>query len=299
MPKLAIPLNAALLAVFINVLWGGNPVAVKVALEWLPPLWTGFFRFVLGILTVALYASWRGIAMWPTPAEWRPLSVLAVMFAVQITIMNVGYDMTPASVSVVIQATFPLFVALMAHFYLENDRLQPVRSLGLIVAFTGVALIILRETGMGGAGWVGLGPLVVLLSSVLLAGRIVFSAKLVKSIDPIRVTIWQMILSLPYFLIGGLAFEEIQWQNFGPGPLAGILFQGIVIAGFGFVVAITLPKYYNPSLVTSIGFITPVSGVLLAMWLLGDPMTWQLALGTLTVGVGLFLIVRQPREKRT
>lgn len=297
MPKFAIPLHAALLAVFINVLWGGNPVAVKVALEWLPPLWTGFFRFVLGVLTVALYALWRGIALWPNQAEWRSLWVLAVMFAVQITIMNVGYDMTSASVSVVIQATFPLFVALMAHFYLEDDRLQPAKSLGLIIAFIGVSVIILREAGLAASGWVGLGPLVVLLSSILLAGRIVFSAKLVKSIDPVKVTIWQMILSLPYFLIGGLVFEEIQWQNFGTGPLLGILFQGVVIAGFGFVVAITLPKYYNPSLVTSIGFVTPVSGVLLAMWLLGDPLTWQLIVGTLTVGLGLFLIVREPGSK--
>ncbi len=297
MPKFAIPLHAALLAVFINVLWGGNPVAVKVTLEWLPPLWTGFFRFVLGVLTVAIYAMWRGIPLWPNRAEWRSLCVLAVMFAVQITIMNVGYDMTSASVSVVIQATFPLFVALMAHFYLEDDRLQPVKSLGLIVAFVGVSVIIFRETGIAAAGWLGLGPLVVLVSSILLASRIVFCAKLVKSIDPVKVTIWQMILSLPYFLIGGLAFEQIQWQNFGTGPLLGILFQGVVIAGFGFVVAITLPKYYNPSLVTSIGFITPVSGVLLAMWLLGDPLTWQLIVGTLTVGLGLFLIVREPGGK--
>ena len=297
MPKFAIPLHAALLAVFINVLWGGNPVAVKVALEWLPPLWTGFFRFVLGSLTVAAYALWRGISFWPEPAEWRQLVVLAVMFAVQITIMNFGYDMTSASISVVIQATFPLFTALMAHFYLEDDHLQPARSLGLVIAFVGVAVIILREVGLAASGWLGLGPLVVLLSSILLASRIVFSAKLVRSIDPVKVTIWQMLLSLPYFLIGGLAFEQIQWQNFGPGPLLSILFQGVVIAGFGFLVAITLPKYYNPSLVTSIGFITPVSGVLLAMWLLGDPLTWQLILGTMTVGLGLFLIVRQPRAK--
>lgn len=131
----------------------------------------------------------------------------------------------------------------------------------------------------------------------MLAGRIVFSANLVKSIDPIKVAIWQMILSLPYFLIGGLALEEIQWQNFGLGPALGILFQGVVIAGFGFVVAITLPKYFNPSIVTSFAFITPVSGVLLAMWLLGDQMTWQLGVGTLTVGIGLYLIVKQPRTK--
>ncbi len=296
MPKLAISLNAALLAILINVLWGGNPVAVKIALEWLPPLWTGFVRFMLGILTVAAYAYVRGITLWPTQNEWRSLGILAVMFAVQITVMNVSFDMTTASVAVVIQSTFPLFTALMAHFFIENDRLRPLKSLGLLIAFAGVATIILQETGLGGAGWVGFGPLLVLLSSFLLAGRIVFSANLVRSIDPIKVAIWQMILSLPYFLIGAFVLEDIQWQNFGLAPALGILYQGIVIAGFGFVVAITLPKFFNPSIVTSFAFITPVSGVLLAMWLLGDQLTWQLAVGALTVGIGLYLIVKQPKE---
>ncbi len=297
LPKLALPLNAALLAIFINTLWGGNPVAVKFSLEWLPPLWTGFFRFVLGISTVAIYAWWRGIAVWPTKSEWRSLIILAIMFALQITVMNVGFDMTAASVSAVIQSTYPLFTALMAHFYLENDRLQPMKSLGLAIAFAGVALIIMREAKFSGSGWLELGPLVVLVSAILLAARVVFSAKLVRSIDPIKVVIWQMTLSLPYFLIGGLALEEIQWQNFGLGPVLGILYQGIVIAGFGFVVAITLPKFYNPSLTTSFGFLTPVSGVLLAVWLLGDTITWQLLAGALTVGIGLYLIVRQPRAR--
>lgn len=297
MPKLAIPLNAALLAVFINILWGGNPVAVKFSLEWLPPLWTGFFRFVLGVLTVALYALWRGVSIWPERREWRLLLILAVVFAIQITVMNVGFDMTSASVSVVIQSTFPLFTALLAHFYIENDRMHLSKALGLMIAFAGVSLIILRETGLHSSVWLGLGPLVVLLSSVMLGARIVFSANLVKSIDPIKVTIWQMILSLPYFLLAGLALEEIQWQNFGWGPVLGILFQGVVIAGFGFLVAITLPKFFNPSIVTSFGFITPISGVILAMWLLGDELSWQLAVGAITVGVGLYLIVRQPRAR--
>ena len=80
------PLNAVLLAVFINILWGGNPVAIKITLEWLPPLWAGFFRFLLGIMTVALYASLRGIPLWPARGEWRYLATLAVIQFRRVTI---------------------------------------------------------------------------------------------------------------------------------------------------------------------------------------------------------------------
>jgi len=43
-------------AIFLAVLWGGNPVAVKVGLVDAPPLRLALFRFALGGLTILAYA---------------------------------------------------------------------------------------------------------------------------------------------------------------------------------------------------------------------------------------------------
>ncbi len=49
-----IPLNAILVAVVLHTLWGGNPVAIKLGLLAFPPLWNGFFRFLIGIVCIAI-----------------------------------------------------------------------------------------------------------------------------------------------------------------------------------------------------------------------------------------------------
>ena len=90
-------------------------------------------------------------------------------------------------------------------------------------------------------------------------------------------------------MLGGIIFEEIRWENFDWPPLVGILYQGVVIAGFGFMAMGFLYKFYSPTLVSSFGFISPVSGVLLSTWLLDEPLSLSIAIGTVCVGAGLVL----------
>jgi drug/metabolite transporter (DMT)-like permease len=58
-----------------------------------------------------------------------------------------------------------------------------------------------------------------------------------------------------------------------------------------------LIKRYSPSVMVSFGFVSPVSGVALSAWLLGDALTWDLAVGTVAVGIGLIILTlrAQPR----
>ena len=104
---------------------------------------------------------------------------------------------------------------------------------------------------------------------------------------------WQMVLSLPLFGAGALLLEEIAWDRVGPGPIAGLLFQGAVIAGVGFTVSYHLMKRYTPSVMMSFNFISPIAGVVFAAWLLGDRIGPLLLAGMGLVAVGLYLVTRR------
>ncbi len=285
-----LPLRAILLAIFVHSLWGANPVAIKFGLLVFPPFWTAFWRFSIAILCVLAWARMKGLPIWPEWHEWPLLWWLAAIFGVQLGVMNVGYSMTEGSVASVLTATYPMFAALLAHWVFADDRLTVVKSIGLLTAFTGVGFILLRGKDVGALGWIDAGSVVVLAHSVLLGARLVYSAKLVRGIEPTRVVLWQMILSLPFFaLLGGL-FEQTQWQALGPGPVLGILYQGIVIAGFGFMITTYMVRRYSPTLMFSFGFISPIVGVALSLWLLDERLTLPVVIGVLGVVVGLVLI---------
>lgn len=288
----SIPARAVLAALAIHVLWGGNPVAVKLGLEAFPPLWSGFLRFVLGCLCVLAWARYARIPVLPARGEWPALLALGALFTLQIALLNIGFGATTAANGAVLIAANPLFGILFAHFLIPGDRVSAARAIGVAVAFGGVALVLTRGAGLaqplGSAGdWI------VLASACLLGLRLALSGRLLRSMNEVRLTLWQMLVSLPLFLAGALAWEEIRWENIGAAPVAGILYQGIVVAGLAFTVNFTLMRRYSPSVMISFNFVSPVAGVLLGIAILGERLTPGLAGGMALVALGLALIARR------
>ncbi len=292
-----LPLKAVLVAIVLHTLWGGNPVAIKLALEAFPPFSNAFLRFVIGILCIAAWARFSNIRLWPEAGEWPGLIALSLVFAVQIALLNTGVDHTSGAAASILISAHPLFAALLAHLMIRDDRLTPAKAGGLLVAFIGVGLVATRGAGLQAVTWLVWGNWIVLASAALLGGRLVFSAKLVERIEPARVMIWQMILALPIFAIAGLGLETIAWQDIGLRPLTGLAYQGVVIAGLGFMINIILLQRYSPSVMLSFGFISPISGVALSAWILSEQLTWVVLVGMTTVGLGLVLIARQGRRR--
>ena len=290
---LSIPLRAVLVSIVIHSLWGGNPVAVKFSLIAFPPLTTAFLRFAIGIACIALWARWRGVRLLPEKGEWRSLWIAALLFAVQITLMNIGFHHTSGAMGSVLIATNPLFAMMFAHFLVAGDRMTAGKALGLLVAMAGTSLALLGDADLAALDPGAAGNWIVLSSAVMLGLRLSLSARFVRRIDPTRVAMWQMVLSLPLFGTGALLLEEIAWDRVGPGPIAGLLFQGAVIAGVGFTVSYHLMKRYTPSVMMSFNFISPIAGVVFAAWLLGDRIGPLLLAGMGLVAVGLYLVTRR------
>ncbi len=288
---MSVPLRAVVVAIVIHTLWGGNPVAVKLGLEVFPPMWSAFVRFTLGIACVSLWAWWRGIALWPARHEWRALIGLSLLFALQIGTMNIGFDLSSGAMSAILIATNPLFAALAAHYLIRGDRLTFAKAAGLGIAFAGVlvALVPARGFAVLALAW---GNLIVLGSAAILGARLVLAARVLQRVDEVRVVVWQMLLSLPLFACGGLAWETIAWERLDWAPLAGLAYQGVVIAGLGFMVVASLSKRYPPSVIFGFNFVSPISGVALSAWLLGEPITALVLVALVCVGAGLVLLAR-------
>ena len=276
----------------MHSLWGGNPVAVKFGLLVFPPMWSAFVRFVIGIVCIAAWAAFRGIPMWPKKGEWRLLILLGVLFVIQMGTLNIGFDLTKGSIAAILISTNPLFAAFAAHFIIVDDRLSFRKAVGLMIAFGGVAIVLLGGFSLESLNPIGWGGVVVLLSSSLLGLRLVFMAKVQQEISGVRVVLWQMILSLPLFAFAGATFETIRWENLAFAPIAGLLYQGVVIAGLGFMVIAYLLSRYPPSLIASFNFVSPISGVLLSAIFLDDQITPAIVGGVICVGVGLYFVSR-------
>lgn len=280
-------------ALLLSALWGANPVAVKIGLADAPPLRLAFFRFVLGGLVILGYAWWTrhpGVFDVP-PGEWRVLISLGVIFSIQIGTMNVGLGLTSAAHGAVLLNSYAVHTVVLAHFMIPGDRMTLAKVGGVLVAYTGIVLLFARDFSFRSETLAG--DLVVAASAVLLGERVVYMARAVQRFDPIKLLVFQSAIGSACFLLASLVLEAATPTRYTPALATSLFYQGVVIAGFNFIVNSYLYKVYLASALAICSLTTPLFGVLVAAAVTRDQLGPVLLLSSLMVAAGIGLTVRR------
>jgi drug/metabolite transporter (DMT)-like permease len=283
-----IDLRGALLALLLSLFWGGNPVAIKLGLADAPPLRLAWMRFVLGGAVIALWAALTGrlggLAL--QRGELKPLLVVTALFVGQIGSMNIGTALTSAAHSAVLLNLYAVHTVVLSHFVIPGDRLSARRLLGALVAYAGVVVLLARHAAPGASSL--LGDAIMFGSSFLLAERTVYLARIVRSLDPVKLLLAQALLGSAVFLAASLLIETTPtaWTT---RLVLSLAYQGGLIAGFNFVANLWLLGRYRPSALAAFFLTQPIFGVAIATLIAGDRLTADLlvACGAVAIGIGL------------
>ena len=294
-----IGLSSACLAVLVSILWGGNVVSIRVGVDSVPPLWSAFWRMLVGVVFVSLWAARQRVALRPAPGETGPLLVLGVLFTIQIALLNSASALTSPAYGVVILNGYAVFANIAGHFAahysngaISEEPITPVRALGLAMAVAGIAWLALGRPDAVLAPRPLLGNLLMVSSSLLLGIRQVYMRWLVQSVDPVRSVLWQMLLSVPLFLVIAFFTEppvvgRLHWQ-----AVAAISYQGVVVAGICFIVWAKLLKRHSAGTLSMFSFLIPICGIALSARIFGEALQPALFAATALVLIGVFVVVR-------
>jgi drug/metabolite transporter (DMT)-like permease len=283
--------TGAALALLISIFWGISPVTVKLAFEDIAPIRLAVWRFGLGGVAIMGWAWFSGQldAFRVKREEVRTLVVVGLILALQVGCINFGTKRTSAAHAAVILNSYAVHIVVLAHFLIPGDRLTLRRLSGILVAYAGILTLFVRQPE--GAGVTLLGDLLVFASSILLAERTVYLARAVHRTDPLKLLMAQIVVGSACFIVYSALFE--------PGPtrwtarlVAILLFQGIVLAGFNFVINLWLLQRYRPSGLAAFYLTQPVFGVIAATLMAGDRLTPELIVASVAVTVGIALTGR-------
>lgn len=291
MSYVPIDLRGALLALLISLFWGGNPIAIKVGLQDAPPLRLAAYRFVVGGLVILLWGWATGrLAGFRIPREERrPLLVLGLLFTVQVAALNVGTAMTSAAHVAIILNSYAVHIVVLAHFLIPGDRLTGRRLAGVLVAYAGIVALFAGEASPGQPTFAG--DLVIFFSALVLAERTVYLARAVQILDAVKLNLAQNLFGAATFALLSLLLEPspTRWTA---SLAVAVAFQGVVVAGFNFMVNLWLLKRYRPSTLSGFFLTQPIFGVLGAAAVTGDPLTAGVLVASLAVAAGIGLTGR-------
>lgn len=286
------PLTAVAITLAICILFGGNQVASKIALQQFPPLVCAALAFSISTIVLWVYAWVKDReSLVPNHRIWRLHIISAILFILFNSIALIGLQFTLASRASIFIAMHPFFVVVFNYLTPNRERLGWRRWFGLGLTLVGV-LIVFSEGlyPLLGASWIG--DSLLFLASAVLGLMILCLRAVTRYVSPIQATFWQMGLSVPIFWLAALIFEfPLNLTRFSESWW-GIFYMGLVVNVIAFVVRAELFRRYSASTVSAFLFVSPITGLWLSHWFLDDPITWTLGVGGAMVALGVFLVYR-------
>jgi drug/metabolite transporter (DMT)-like permease len=275
----------------IYILWGTTFLAIRIAVEELPPLFAAGIRFfTAGILLYAFMRA-KGQAA-PTPKQWRSLTIMALlMFVAEYGPLFWAEKYIPSGVVSVLAATLPILTLLIEMLILRQQRMRRVLAIATILGFVGIAVLLIPD---------GRQHLAVIPCLAILAGATTWSlgSVLTRSM-PLPQS--RPITAGAAMMLGGTMLLALS-AGFGemhPFPhislrAAGALLYLIVFGSLlAFTAFVWLLAHMPATRVSSHAYVNPIVAVALGYFMAGEVITARILAGTALVLISVFLILRR------
>jgi drug/metabolite transporter (DMT)-like permease len=280
---------ATALTILLCAIWGGAFVGIKLSTIDLPPLGSGAIRFCLVGLVLLAWARYQGVPLLVERAELRALAIPTLCSCYTNLIAYMGTMRTTSGRATVFFYTQPIFLAMLAPFFLPNERLTWRKGCGLGLALCGIVALFLGKLS-GGQGSTFVGDVLVMSGAFVSAMYGIAVKKTAGKIHPVALICWQSWTSWPFLAVLSWCFEADRSFVFTSRAVAAILYLGLISAAFGFVAFAWLLQRNAATRVTALTFLTPVFGVVYSWLLLNEVLTQVQLLGVLGVCLGVYIV---------
>ena len=275
------------------LIWGSTWAAIRVSLEGIPPLTGVAIRFALAcVLLLALAPVFR-VRLGATAVERRLWWVNAVLtFTISYGLVYWAEQWVPSGLAAVIFATFPLFVAVLAHFFLPGERLRTATFVGVLIGFIGVAVLYSEDLGALVGPRAGFAAKVMLIAPVASAIANVAVKRWGSGVPPLSVSGVSMGLGALLVVPFAWVLERGRDVTFSARPVIAVAYLAVVGSAVAFTVYYWLLRKLPATSLSLINYATPVVAVLIGTLWLGEPFTLRILIGAALVVVGVAISMR-------
>jgi drug/metabolite transporter (DMT)-like permease len=277
----------------IYVIWGSTYLAIRYAVEVIPPLYTAGFRHLIAGSILLAWALAKGQR--PTLAQARASVVIGFLFfLIGHGSLHWAEQFVPSGLASLLIAIEPIFVFLLSSAAARTWRMNGMLLSGILLGLMGVGILV-RGPGLGTTPHATLGSVAVLIGAFSWSVGIIYSRRSHLSGSPLLLSALSLLAGSGMLLLTGtLAGEAKGFSIQQVTPRAWFALGYLIVLGS--VVAFTaynwLLEHYSPTLVATHTYVNPVVAVLLGWIYGGEALTLKVAIAGVLVVSAVVLVDR-------
>lgn len=268
----------------LYVIWGSTYLAMRFAIESMPPLLTAGIRYVVAGSLLLIFLRLRGQA-WPTWRQWRNTGVIGVFLMLGGNgLVGLALEQGVSSgMSALAVGVTPIFALIFASFW--GGRASGQEWIGIAVGLVGLILLNFGHEFSASP----LGGILLILAALTWA----FGSMWGRHLDMPS----SFMASAAEMLLGGLVLlgvSALRGEVLHDVPtakslwsLAYLIFFGAIL---GFSSYVHLLQNVRPALATSYAYVNPVIAVALGVWLAGEQVDAMEVVAMVVILIGVVLV---------
>lgn len=274
--------------VFLGGVWGGSFIFNAILIRELGPLWVTALRVSIGAAGCWAFLAVMRKPVPRAPELWLKLGLLGVLsYAIPFALFPLAQANLASGVAAIINALTPIMTVIVAHFWVNGERMTVSKGIGVVAGFSGVAILASPALQMEGNSrlW-AMGACLLATLCYALALNITRSF---RDIEPTALTALALTGASIAAVPAALTVEGIPLMV-RPESWAAAMAIGLISTAFTFQIMYRLLPLVGATNFSTTTLIAPVSAIILGTVFLEEVILPSHLLGMLIIFLGLSFI---------
>ena len=284
------------LLILLAVIWGSAFFNIKIATYSYDPLTLALVRVIFASIPLLILCKIKNIKIEAFSERWKLYALIGLCnIAIPFVLIAIGTAKINSYLAAILMSTTPLSGSILAHFFIKDEKLSALKSLGVIIGFSGIVLLFFDKIIINKENYIY--ALITILGSTFycIGGLLTLKLKNKKNENvTTSTTLWSVIFLFPLSV-----FIETPW-NSNPTIIStlSLLYLGVIATGLAWLIRFRILTTNGLVFQTQVAYLIPVFGVIFGYLVMDEVITWRVLFSLVVILVGIYIFKKnnKPRE---
>ena len=279
----------------LALIWASAFFNIKIATYSYGPLTIAFLRIFLGAIPVIFLCLVKKIKIEAFSKDWYWFaSIGTINLVIPFFLIAYGVQYVQSNLAAILMASTPLSATLLAHFFTKNEKINLIKSVGVLIGFSGIVFlfsdnILINKNNFTSAILILIGSTFYVVGGLL---TIKISTKRNENVTA-SILIWGALLLFPICL-----FVDQPW-NLSPrlDSTISLLYLGVFSTGLAWLLRFYILKHNGLVFQSQVAYLIPIFGVILGFIFLKEAITSKVIISLIAVILGIYIVKKGNKIK--
>jgi len=284
------------LLILLSFIWASAFFNIKIATYSYGPLTIAFLRILFGTIPVVILCYFKKIKIEAFSKDWYRFATIGIVnLVIPFFLIAYGVQKIQSNLAAILMASTPLSASLLAHFFTKNEKINLIKSFGVLVGFSGIVFlfsdnILINTDNFSSALLILCGSTFYVIGGLL---TLKISNKKNENVTA-SILIWGSLVLLPISL-----FLEQPW-NLSPrlDSSLSLIYLGVISTGVAWLLRFYILKHNGLVFQAQVAYLIPIFGVVLGFLILNEAVTSKVIISLLAVIVGIYIVKKGSKFKK-